>query len=179
MLPYYAYVQVQTGGRQALEERLARIKPEQQGFDYFLARAVLDLADGRKDDALKHVSRARYSRPHTEGRPLMTQYTFGEFVELLAEQSGDPRLHDVALNWAKTFQKIEPWHSWSYAMEARLGKSAADRGRAMAMAHYLDPGSERLSKLRKQDVQQAVKTWGKTQPFVLEQRPPTGKSDGI
>ena len=179
MLPYYAYVQLQTGGRQALEERLARIKPEQQGFDYFLARAALDLADGRKDDALKHVTRARYSRPHTAGRPLLTQYTFGEFVELLAEQSGDPRLRDVAITWAKTFQKIEPWHAWSYAIEARIGKNAADRGRAMAMAHYLDPDSERLSRLRKQDVQQAVKTWGKTRPFVLERRQAAGKNEDI
>ena len=179
MLPYYAYVQAQTGGGQEVERLLARVKPDEQGFDYFLARAALDLASGRKDEALKHVTRARYSRPHTEDRPLLTQYTFGEFVELLAEQSGDSRLREIALAWAKTFQKIEPWHSWSYAMEARLGKSPAERGRAIAMAHYLDPGSERLSRLRKQDVQQAVKTWGKTQPFVLEQRPPTGKNDGI
>lgn len=179
MLPYYAYVQLQTGGRQAVEHLLARVKPKQQGFDYFLARAALDLADGRKDDALKHVARARYSRPHTEARPLLTQYTFGEFVELLADQSGEARLREIALAWVKTFQKIEPWQAWSYAMEARLGKSATDRGRAMAMAHYLDPGSERLSRLRKQDVQQAVKTWGKAQPFVLERRQKPGKNEDI
>ncbi|MDH5206328.1 MAG: hypothetical protein OEW36_11770, partial [Hylemonella sp.] len=168
---------VQAGSQQAAEELLARLHP--QGFDYFLARAALESAKGHRDEAYKFVTRARYARPHTEGRPLLTQYTFGDFVELLFEQSGDPRLRDLALSWAQVFQKIEPWQSWSYAIEARLGKTEADRGKAMAMTRYLDPESERLSRVKRQDVERAVKVWGAAQPFVLERSQPSGRPEKI
>ena len=51
----------------------------------------------------------------------------------------------LALDWARKHQRMQPMYAWAYAMEAKLTKSAADRTRAVAIAQYLDPGSERLA----------------------------------
>ena len=167
MLPYYALAQTLGGGRRELERQLARMAPNERSFDYWLAQAVLRMAVGNQDAALQSLALARHNRPHTEERPLLTQHTFGEIAELLYEQSGDARFRERALEWARGFQTIEPWQSWSYAMEARLAKNPVDRARAMAMAYALDPKSERLSWLKKQDIDQAVKTYGASSPFRI------------
>lgn len=167
MLAYYVHAQAMAGAPREAEALLARFKPDEQRFDYLLARAALDSALGRKDAALQNLKLAPYRRSDAAGRPQLPEYTYGEIAEMLAEQSGDPRMRDVALDWAKKFQKIEPWQAWSYAVEARIGKEPTERARAMAMAKYLDPGSLRLSRLKKAEVEQAERAHAKSNPFVI------------
>ena len=51
-------------------------------------------------------------------------------------------------------------------MAAELETDRVKRGRAIAMAAYLDPGSERLSKIPKDEVAAAVRDYGDLNPFV-------------
>ncbi len=166
-LPYYALAAAKAGDTAGIEKILGGIKVPARRFDYHLAQAVLAGASGKTAEALQSLDLARYRRPHTEKRPLLTQYTYGEITETVAELTGSPKAREMALFWARTNQKFEPWHSWAYAMEARLSTDPAGRQRALAMAHYLDPQSERLSAFKKADIEVALKASGRVNPFLL------------
>lgn len=165
-LPYYAYAAAKAGDTSGVEKILGTFKKLDQRFDYFLAKAVLAGASGKNDEALRSLQLALYSRPHTDKRAMLTQYTFGEVAGLTAELTGSSKITALALDWARKSQKFEPWQSWPYALEARLVKNPAERKRAVAMTFYLDPKSERLSAFDKAEIDAAVKTFGKSNPFL-------------
>jgi len=164
MLPYRALVAAKTGDTASVEALMARFREGDKGFDYHLAKAAIAAIGGNADEALAALNLARYRRPFTEDRPLLTQYTYGEICELLAQLTGNSQIRQLALNWAKSSQAVEPWHAWSYAMEARLTKDPRERQRAIAMLYYLDPKSERLSEFRKGEVEAAAKA--RANPFL-------------
>lgn len=168
MLPYYAFAQGMAGGNKQAKEMLERVPPSAQGFSYYLARAALAASEGKADEAFDMLEHARYRRPNTERRPQLTQYTFGEIAEWLALQTGEARITRLALDWARAFQRIQPWQSWSYAVELRLGQSPFERSRAIAMVHYLDPQSVRLSRVPKGELEQAIKAYEKSNPFLIQ-----------
>lgn len=165
-LPYYAYAAAKAGDTSGVEKILGSFKKQDQRFDYFLTKAVLAGASGKHDEALQSLQLALYSRPHTDKRAMLTQYTFGEVAGLTAELTGSSKITALALDWARKSQKFEPWQSWPYALEARLTRNPAERKRAVAMAFYLDPQSERLSGFEKAEIEAAVKTLGKSNPFL-------------
>ena len=165
-LPYYALAAAKAGDVAGVEGILQRVKPEQQRFWYNLSKAVLAAVAGKTDDAMQLLVLARYRRPNTEKWPLLTQYVFGEITELLALTTGNPKIRDLAIDWARQNQRSEPWQSWSYAIEATLTTNALDRQRAIAMLHYLDPLSLRLSAFKKPQIDEAVRIHGKSNPFL-------------
>jgi hypothetical protein len=137
-----------------------------RGFDAYLAKAVLHGVAGDADKALESLRFARYRRPHTEDRPLLTQYTLGEIAEWVAEQTGDARIRQLALEWAQKAQQFEPWQAWSYAIEARLAPDPQQRQWAIAMTYYLDPQSQRLSVFSAAEIEAAVKASQGRNPFL-------------
>jgi tetratricopeptide (TPR) repeat protein len=165
-LPYYAYAAAKAGDTSGVEKILANFKKQDQRFDYWLTKAVLAAAARKNDEALRSLQLALYSRPYTENRIMLTQYTLGEISALAAEMTGSGKITALALDWARKSQKFEPWQSWPYALEASLVKNPAERKRAVAMAFYLDPKSERLSAFDKAEIDAAVKTFGKSNPFL-------------
>lgn len=166
MLPYYALAAAKVGDTAAVEATLRRFAQERRRFDYQLARAVLAASAGKTDDAMQAFALARYRRPYTEDRPLLTQYTFGDICELLTRTTGNSKIRGLAVDWARQNQRSEPWQSWSYAIEAALTANATDRKRALAMLYYLDPKSELLSKFRKPEIDEAVGAYAKSNPFL-------------
>ena len=63
-------------------------------------------------------------------------------------------------------EAFSPWYAWPYAMEAKLSTNKGERGRAIAMACYLDKRSERLAKVRKSEIDAAVKAFANRNPFL-------------
>jgi hypothetical protein len=176
MLPYYAWASAKAGDAAEVESIMRLIKPDDQKFDYQLAKSILAAAAGKKDDAMRALELARGRRPHTEARPLLTQITYGELAEQVAQVTGDDKIRMMALDWAQKAQKFEPWQSWSYGLEARLTRNPTERQRALAMAHYLDARSERLSKFDKSEVDGSVKAQGASNPFLKARS--TGNAKG-
>jgi hypothetical protein len=172
MLPYYALAAAKAGDSSAVEKILGRFGPIDRQFDYYLAKAAIAGLSGNVEDSVQSLNLARYRRPNTWARPLLTQYTYGEFCEMLAELMKNSKVREIALDWARKNQKNEPWQSWSYALEAKLSTNAADRGRALAMAHYLDPNSERLAAIKKSEVDAAVKAYSSLNPFRMKPSQP-------
>lgn len=164
--PYYAYAAVKAGDTSIIEKMVSGTKASRQDFDYQLTMAILAAASGKNEEALQFLQRARQLRPHTEKRALLTQYTFGEISELVAEMTGSSKIRALTLEWAQKSQKFEPWQSWAYALEARLTRNPAERRRALAMLFYLDPKSEGLSAFGQPEIDAAVKAFGKSNPFL-------------
>lgn len=165
ILPYYAMAAAKAGDLAGVEAML-KVREARRGFDGNLARAVLAAVAGNTDQALESLRLARYRRPHTEDRPLLTQYTLGEIAEWVAEQTGDGRIRQFALEWVQKAQQFEPWHAWAYAMEARLTQIPEQRQRAIAMTQYLDPLSQRLSTFGAAEISAAVKAYKGRNPFL-------------
>jgi hypothetical protein len=171
MLPYYALASAEAGGDVSnVETILGRITPKEQRFDYQLAKAMLEGVDGKIGEALVSLKLARYRRPSTEERIQLTQFTYGDICESLYQVTGSPEIRRVALDWARSSEKAEPWQSWSYALEATLTPDSLDRKRAIAMAFYLDPKSTRLSSLKKSEIDDAVRAFASANIFLRAER---------
>lgn len=170
LLPYYAFAAAKSGDAQAVLARLEKFEPADRRFDYYLARAVVAGLGDKTSDSLRDLKLALLRRPFTQYRPVYSEYEFGEICEWLFQATKKPAFRDVAVSWAKSVQGFSPWFAWPYAMEARLTSNRNDRERAIAMAYYLDPKSERLSKIPKSEISAAVKGFAGRNLFLRTQR---------
>jgi hypothetical protein len=165
LLPTLAYAAARAKDTSALERRLDDFPPEAQRFDYQLARAVIAALVGKHDMAVASLNLALHRRPFTEFRPIFTEYQYAEICEWLFDATGDARYRVAALDWAKKNQVLQPWMAWAYAVEAKFATDPAERSRAIGMAHYLDPNSERLASLPKAEVEKAAKAFASINPL--------------
>jgi len=165
LLPAYAYAAARSRDTAALDKTLDAFPEKYRRFDYHLARGITAALAGKADAAAEHLKLAHHRRPFTERRGVATEYQYAEVCEWLFEATRDARYRRLALDWAKKNQVLQPWAAWAYAVEAKLASNAVDRGRAIAMTHYLDRGSERLATLPKGEVSNALKEYGSRNPF--------------
>lgn len=166
LLPYYAFAAAKMGDTSAVEKYIANFNAEQKSFDYYLAKAVISGIAGKTEESVQFLKSALYKRPFTEERPLQTEYQYAEICEWLYESTGNSKYKEIAIDWAKKNQKFQPWFAWAYAMEAKLSNNKAERKRAVAMAFYLDPQSERLGRIPQKEREAAVKEFGRQNPFI-------------
>jgi len=174
LLPYYAFAAARNGETSAVESILSGFKSDEKGFDYLLAKAAISGLAGKTKDALVLLKKAFYQRPTTVERPVYTEYQYAEMLEWLYRDTGKSDYRDLALDWVKKVERFTPWYAWPYAMQAELDRDGAGRRRAIAMTAYLDPGSERLSKLPKAKVAQAVRAFKGHNPFLHVSAKPGG-----
>ena len=164
ILPYAAFAAAKTGKTELVEKKLSTYNAGILDFDKLLAQAVLSGIAGRTEESVQLLKRAVYRRPYTEARPVYTEYEFAEIAEWLYEATGKAKYRDLALDWARKVQKTQPWHAWAYALEAKLATDAGARRKAIGMANYLDPDSDRLRSVSKKELGAAVKDF--RNPFL-------------
>jgi hypothetical protein len=92
-------------------------------------------------------------------------------VAVPGNQTGSYR--ELALDWARKHQRIAPMYSWAYAIEAELAKTSAERLRALAITLYLDPNSERASRLPAAEREKAKQWLNANNPFLKPPGKPT------
>lgn len=166
MLPAYAYAALRSNHGEAVAELLAGVPPQQEQFDYHLTKAIVDGVAGRREQAMQHLALALARRkPLDFWSPLSPEYAYAEACEWLFETTRDARYREAAVDWARKNEKFQPWASWPYAVEARWTSDKAARQRAIAMAHYLDPDSQRLKAIPKPEITQAIKAFAGRNPF--------------
>lgn len=176
VLPYYAFAAAKMGDTSAVEKYLANFTAEQKSFDYYLAKAVISGIAGKTEESVQFLKSALYKRPFTGERPLHTEYQYAEICEWLYESTGNSKYKEMAIDWAKKNQKFQPWFAWAYAMEAKLSNNKTERKRAIAMAFYLDPQSDRLGSIAQKERDAAVKEFGRRNPFL---RKKAGEDESI
>ena len=95
-----------------------------------------------------------------------------ETCEWLYKETGNSAYRDLTVSWAKIHQRIKPYFSWAYAVEAKYTGSASDRFKALAIALYLDPNSERIAGFSAEDKAKARKWLEQNKPFQLKEEKP-------
>lgn len=166
-LAYFAYAAAKTGDKQQLEKYLESRVDAYPAFDSWLAKAFF--AGSRKDAgaALQALRSAFRSMPYTDYRPVLTEYEYAQACEWLLKDTGDSRFADMLLDWAKKHQQIQPTHAWAYAMEYAYEKPGPERTRALALARYLDPASDRIQKASKEEINAAHAWFREHNPFRI------------
>jgi hypothetical protein len=168
LLPYYAFAAARAGDASALQPLLDAVRPDRRGFDYYLARAAIAGLAGKTEDAADLLRNAIVRRPYAEDRPVYPDYQYLETLEWLYRATHEPEYRKLALDWAGKVETFFPWYGWAYAIQAGLETDPARRQRAIAMAAYLDPDSERLAKIPNKQVASAVRAFKGLNPFVAK-----------
>jgi hypothetical protein len=171
-LPYFAWASARSGDKLGLEAFVRSREMRGFGFDHRLALAFFSGLKGDHDAALSHLRYAFNVRPHTERRPIPTEYQWAEACEWLFEATKDHRYLHIALRWARQHQRIQPMMSWAYAMEAKHMVDGPERLRALGIALYLDPRSERIAGLPEDLKRKARQAFERNNPFDPKQAKP-------
>lgn len=167
---YVAAASARTGDPLGLEKFLNDGEPKRMDFDGWLARAFFHSHRKDLDAAEAALKRAFQVRPHTDYRPIQTEYQFAEACEWIYQETGDARFKVMLLDWAKRHQQIQPTHAWAYAVQYTYEADAAARDRAFAMTLYLDPKSHRIAKAKPADIDKARAWLEKNNPFKQVER---------
>jgi len=175
-LAYFAWVSARSGDTLALESFVRGLNPERlpfdKRFDRSIALAFFAGLRGEHETALGELKRAFDTRPNTERRPVPTEFQWAEACEWLFEATKDRRYIDLALPWARVHQRIQPMMAWAYAFEAKHTKNEQDRIRALGVALYLDPNSERIARFLGSVKSEARQHFERNNPFDPQRQKP-------
>jgi hypothetical protein len=173
-LPYFAMAAIKAGdGTQP--ERLAQEQQIPGGFEIqgtfyrMLTRALLAGADKKLDAAESLIRGAFNTRSGTGYEPITTEYEFAEVCEWLFLETQDRRFIEILLDYLKEYERIQPTHAWAYALEYTFEAPGERRIRALAMALYFDPASQRIKPAPKSDVVEARRWLAMNNPFAATQ----------
>ncbi len=155
MLPYFSAGLAAAGETEDLKKYLEEFPHAKRRFDWHLAQAYVAAYETDADTALEHLDRSLNMRPHTEERFVFTPYQWAQACEVAYTLTGDDRLRERLVDWARKVQIILPYKAWAYAIEAQYTKDADAREQALAMALYLDPLSTRLRQFDEAEKQAA------------------------
>ncbi len=166
LLPYYAYSAAKSGASDEVKSYLANFTPNHMGFDYYLAQAVVEGIAGNTEQALPWLNKAFYNRPYTGNRPILAEYQYSEICLLLFQATNKADYKTLALDWARKHQIMKPWFAWAYALTALYSDNKQERSQAIAMAEYLDAGSEMLKQIPMAEKAAAIKAFKGKNPFL-------------
>jgi hypothetical protein len=171
-MPYLAYAASKAGDTLEFERYVMNPRPQDhESFDVMLARAFF--AAGRKqvDEAYRLLSLAFRAKPAGDERPVDIDYQFVQACEWLYRDTQDPRFAATLLEWAQSYQSIQPVIAWAYAVQYQYDKNPDARIRALALARYLDPLSDRIRAASKAEIRKAQAWFATNNPFRVEKSP--------
>lgn len=174
-LDYYWYAMPYVAWSAAESNRWAKAKPyleryrtlHGRDFYYNLSMAFKRGADGREKAALALLEGA-FNSLSTSGRVdvVFCWYQLVEAGEWLYAKTGSSKYRELVLDWSRRYQKIYPFFSWAYAVEAKYSEPGPERLRALALTLYLDKDSERVSGFSEEEKAEALEWLGDNNPFV-------------
>jgi hypothetical protein len=179
-LAYFAYAAAKSGDRDHLEKYLDTLQGRSHPtFDYWLARAFF--AGVRKDATTAYVAlqKARRTRPGSDYRPVLTDYQYAEACDWLYQEMHDARFSAELLAWVRVMEITQPTQGWPYALEYSYSQPGAARVRVLAMAHYLDPKSKRISGASAEELEAARAWFQDNNPFRTSPFAPKAVHSGI
>ena len=147
LLPFYAWAGWHaTQGKDPMLQVVRNVTPD-AGFAGNLAKAMVLSADGRRDDALRALTTARYELGRIGGENaypdtfFSSPYHFVLASWLMSRKTGERAYADQGLAIARAYQVIWPYLAWPWAAEALLGRDLNAREIAACRAQKLDGGS--------------------------------------
>ena len=123
-----------------------RSQPLEGGFAPALTKAMVLAADGRRDEAMRFLTAARYELSRTAGTDFpndwrTASYDFVLAAWLMTRKTGERAYAEQGLAIARGYQRVTEYLGWPYAAEALLSKNPKARAIAACRAQRLDPGS--------------------------------------
>jgi hypothetical protein len=163
-LAYMAAASAARGDPLKLEKHLDR--PRRQDFDSWLAKAFFHAHRREVGQAENALRQAFQRRPHTDYRPILTEFQFADACEWIYRITGETRFKDMLLDWSTRHQQIQPTHAWAYAMQYTHESDPVAKARALAMTLYLDPKSRRTAKAKPAEIAEAKQWLQSNKPFA-------------
>ncbi len=166
-LPYAAMAAVKSRPAEQLAKLLLVVEKE-KGKDRFysdLSRAVIFAGLSDNEKALSALIDAYHNRPFTGWRPIYSWYQLTETAEWIHQLTGDRSVIQLAVDWAKKHQVIQPHFAWAFAFEALYSTHQSGRIVAAAYANYFDPNSKWLDRVPEEIRQQGVLWWNQNNPY--------------
>jgi outer membrane lipoprotein-sorting protein len=168
-VPFFVWSCTKTSNHQVAETYLESVKAKYgEDFYFHIAKAFISGNKGNHSLAIQHLKSAQLQVPSLQWnvQPIFPWYQLVEACETLYEDTGQKEYINMALEWAKVYQKMFPLYAWAYAFEAKWTDSESDRLRALALALYLDKNSERISKFSDSEKARALEWLKKNNPFL-------------
>ena len=145
-MPFYGWAL--WNATQGKDPALAKFRAQalEAGFAPVLSKAMVLAADGRRDEALRFLTAARYELARNGGAGFENEfrtaaYDFVLATWLMTRKTGERAYADQGLAIARGYQRATEYMAWPYAAEALLGQDAKAREIAACRAQWLDPGS--------------------------------------
>jgi hypothetical protein len=179
ILPYIAYSAARVNKNNEFAAFLAKwqdmykheFEPKYfSAFDANLSKGVMAALAGSHDEAKQFLLLARANMPEPEQRVLPPEYVYADICEILGRDTGRREYIELGLDWARSFQRYEPWAAWAYAFEAKHTTKPEDRVRALGLALQLDPRSERIAGFDEKSKQEARDRFKASDPFGLRRK---------
>jgi hypothetical protein len=170
ILPYVFRAGAKIGKLTEFDNNLKAAQYENDSFDIHLSQAFLLGSAKKHSDAIAQLKLASYRIPSTGSRPIFGWYQLVEACEWLYKDSGIKEYRDLALQWAKLHQRIQPMFAWAYAVEAKYTETDSDRTRALALALYLDKGSEHITYFSDAEKERAIGWLKENNPFIEKEK---------
>lgn len=166
VLPYFAFSSAKAGDPLRLEEFVDGLSPSVAIFDAQLSKAFFLGLRGDHAGGESALRAAFNARPHTESRPIFSEYQYAEACIWLYEETGHAPYKEFALDWARKHQQFQPTHAWAYALEAAYAEDGESRTRAIGMTLFLDPESDWLKEVPKSSLDSGRVWLGERNPFA-------------
>jgi len=164
-LPYFVWTHAKTGNLEKIKQYLHDYS--NKNLDSFhLSMAIVYAFEKNNKKAIASMSMYANNHGMHSLSPHDSWYTLIEIAEWLYEETQNDVYAKSALRWAKHVQKITPYYSWPFAVEAKYGDDAKEKLFALGMAIYLDPQSRRVSQFSEKSRRYAKKYAEKLNPFI-------------
>ena len=168
VLPYLIWSGIRTSHGTDVNQILDYLASQQNdSFEYHIAAAFYSNYLNDNKSAKDHWNLASY-RISSSSRPFSPWFQLIEACEWLYESSRIVEYRDLMVSFARRYQQIYPMYSWAYAVEAKYTQLPDDRTRALAMAQYLDPRSERISHFTEPEKKMAIAWLKDNNPFNIK-----------
>jgi len=165
--PYVLLSAAQTGKLDGAEPLLANLN-RYFPFSYHLSQAYIHGSIGDHAGAVKNLEAAGTRIPYRAERFIPPWYQLVEACEWLYRATGHGEYKELALKWARTHQRLDPVQAWAYGVEARLAAKGQSRIRAIGLTLYLDPNSEHLAGISREEREKAREWLKSSNPFTRE-----------
>lgn len=177
---YAVWAGIKSGQKELLEKTVIYLYdhsnfPQGNDFDAELVYAAYEGGTGNHDKAVTRLKNAFSSKGLREARLFGKWFQLVQLCQWLYEDSHDPRYRQLALQWARSYQQIQPMHAWAYMVEAELTDQQESKIKALACAQLLCPQSRRLDGFDRSLREKAAQWMKANNPFSFREKNETLK----
>jgi len=166
VLPYLTWSSLKVGNHDVIKSYLESFSDDQQDYYYYYSMGLISGSQGDHESAINYFNKA-LKKPGKISGPISAGYLIVEMHEWLYLDSGEEVYRENLMEIVGLQSKLVPMVSLNYAVIAKYSKEKEERIKALAIAMYLDKGSERVSSFSEEDKKMANEWLENNNPFII------------